>query len=118
LALDLQFAGDDHDEPVKKRLLPFVERPQSHHLDVLTVKGDAAVSALADLLDQAFIVLPGDVDDDDALVGRNAVEQVRWRWLQDLGNGHRQGSLITVTRAQDRPPVMMGASRGANPPGS
>ncbi len=40
---------------LESSLLPFVERPQSHHLDVLTVKGVAAVSALTDLLDQALI---------------------------------------------------------------
>ena len=94
-----------------------MERPQSHHLDVLTVKGDAAVSALTDLLDKAFIVVPRDVNDDDALVGRNAVEQMRRRWLEGLSDGHDQGSLNRVTRAKDRPPAtMIGASCGANPP--
>ena len=67
--------------------------PQSHHLEVTAVKGDAAVPALTYLLDEILIVVPRDVEDDDALFGWNAVKKIRRRWRFSFSDGNDRGSL-------------------------
>ena len=60
----------------------------SHHLDILAVKSDAAVPGITHSLDQRLILVPGYVSNDDPVIKRNTIEQMRRRWLEDLGNGH------------------------------
>ena len=83
-----------------------MKRTQRHHLDVLTVKGNAAIPTLAECIDEVLVGIPRDAVDDDARVGWKAIEPSSWRllWLLGLGDGHGQSSLNRAATTIDRPP--------------